>query len=288
MKVITGPKVTLIGHTIFKEHSTYKIPADGTGIERLGAFAAKGCYDSFGETGRACQENQREIIEHRHGSVLEHSYASLFLEGITRALTLELNRHRLFNISQRSTRYTKEEDSAIVLEPYYADIWNRYRCSLDESGKLVSPQFPYLWDGPNIKYPEGLWSENVPVDYRLLSKFIEQCDAAIGEYADQVEMLVRLNPNKLEGFALRKWARGKARNVLPHALETRGTWTMNFRAWRWFIEARSNRHAEPEIRRLAEHVLVVLKPLAPIYFEDFQLNAIVDNIPEYVPQHSKI
>jgi thymidylate synthase (FAD) len=101
-------------------------------------------------------------------------------------------------------------------------------------------------------------------------------------------MLMKLNPGKLKGFALRKWARGKARNILPHALETRGTWTMNFRAWRWFIEVRSGRHAEPEIRRLAEKVLSVLRPIAPTYFDDFHLTGIHDGIPEYAPTHSKI
>jgi len=281
MKVITSPTVTVVGQTVFSEHPMYKIPSDGTDVERLGAFSAKGCYDSFGENGRACIDNQREIIGHRHGSVLEHSYVSLFLEGITRALTLELNRHRLFNISQRSTRYTKEEDSAIVLEPFYANVWKKYR--MEWGADIETP----LSNGEDVF---SMWIENdkMPKDLKLLTNFLMSCSDSINEYAAQVATLMELNPEKKTGFDLRKWARGKARNVLPHALETRGTWTMNFRAWRWFIEARSNRHAEPEIRRLAEHVLAVLTPIAPTYFEDFHLNEIVDGIPEYVPQHSKV
>jgi len=200
---------------------------------------------------------------------------SLFLEGITRALTLELNRHRLFNISQRSTRYTKEEDSAIVLEPFYASIWNKHRLEWDSEDNC-------------LRRPGGEFRPQASIDLTLLTTFLYHCNDAIECYRRQVETLIELNPEKLEKFALRKWARGKARNVLPHALETRGTWTMNFRAWRWFIEARSNRHAEPEIRRLAEHVLAVLTPIAPTYFEDFYLSAIVDGIPEYVPQNSKV
>ena len=275
MKVITNPTVTVVGRTVFQEHPSYKIPADGTDIERLGAFAAKGCYDSYGEHGRACVDNQREIIGHRHGSVLEHSYASLFIEGVTRALTLELNRHRLFNISQRSTRYTKEEDSAIVLEPFYADIWHRYKLQWGNDDCLL--------------LPDGLGEpELFPNDLCLVVVFLQQCKNSVEEYAHQVKLLEELNPSRLEGFDLRKWARGKARNILPHALETRGTWTMNFRAWRWFIESRSNRHAEPEIRRLAEHVFVVLRPLAPTYFEDFNVTAIIDGIPEYAPANSKV
>lgn len=276
MKVITDSKVTIVGSTQFIPHPNYAIPADGMDAERLGAFAAKGCYDSFGDDGRPCIENQRQIIDHLHGSVLEHSYVSLFIEGVTRALTLELNRHRLFNISQRSTRYVKEEDSAIVLEPYYADIWNRYKLEWDtESDWLTVPE-------------QRTFTKEENPDLWMLFRFLDQCKSAILEYKTQTEILVALNPNKLTGFDLRKWARGKARNVLPHALETRGTWTMNHRAWRWFIEARSSRHAEPELRRLAEKVLVALNNIAPTYYEDFHLRGIVDNIPEYVPTHHKV
>ena len=284
MKVITNCSAEVVGQTIFEEHPTYKIPKDGTDAERLGAFSAKGCYDSFGEDGRSCIENQRQILEHAHGSVMEHSSVSIFIEGVTRALTLELNRHRPFSISQRSTRYTKEEDSAIVLEPYYANIWNRYTLGWDEDkNELIIPiQFRNMDPQAvpdQVAYPQELF---------LLMSFLNQCSRAVDEYSFQVELLMEMNPSKLEGFALRKWARGKARNILPHALETRGVWTMNFRAWRWFIEARSSRHAEPEIRRLAEKVLSILTPIAPTYFEDFQLTDIVDGIPEYVPTHHKV
>ena len=284
MKVITGCAVTIVGQTKFQEHPRYDIPTDGTDAERLGAFAAKGCYDSFGVDGRSCIANQRQIIEFAHGSVLEHSYVSLFIEGVTRALTLELNRHRLFNISQRSTRYTKEEDSAIVLEPFYSNIWNRYHLAWDEEGDTLI--IPKAYENVD---PQAISDEVVyPKDLFLLAMFLKQCSSAVNEYKRQVTILSELNPSKLDGFALRKWARGKARNVLPHALETRGTWTMNFRAWRWFIEARSSKHAEPEIRRLAELILSVLIPVAPTYFEDFHLSAICDDIPEYVPTHHKI
>ena len=141
MKVITNCAAAVVGSTVFHEHPIYKIPDDGTDAERLGAFAAKGCYASWGEDGRSCVANQKQILEHAHGSVLEHSSVSLFIEGITRALSLELNRHRPFSISQLSTRYVKEEDCAMVLEPFYADIWRRYGLSLNEkTNELIVPK----------------------------------------------------------------------------------------------------------------------------------------------------
>ena len=255
MKVITKPTVTVVAHTQFVPHPNYDIPPDGSEAERLGAFSAKGCYDSFSATGRANRENQREVISHGHGSVLEHATASLFIEGITRGLSLELNRHRHFSISQRSTRYVEEDDGAIVLDPYYAGLYEREDLTEAETALL----------------DEHLWTQTKSID----------------AYKAQVEKLMTMNPYKLEGFHLRKWARGKARNVLPHGLETRGTWTGNYRTWRHFIALRSHEAAEDEIRVLAGMVLCALQPLAPVYFEDFQLS-MARGIPSYAPTHVKV
>ena len=234
-----------------------------------------------------------------HGSVLEHSNFSVFVEGVTRALTLEFNRHRPFSISQRSTRYAKEEDSDIVLEPYYASIWDKYQLRYDsEINTVMMPETVAKRIGVPPQYDTSSyleWSEiaawkmtydNLELDL-VVSNVINSM-ADIAQYKKEVEMCMELNPNNYDGFDLRKWARGKARNKLPHSLETRGTWTGNVRAWRWFIELRSNRYAEPEIRRLAEKLYIALQPFAPIYWEDFHLDGIVDGIPEYVPEYHKV
>ena len=270
MKVILQPTVTVIGISQFIEHPVYKIPKDGTDAERLGAFAAKGCYDSFGEDGRANIINQTEVINHRHGSVLEHAHTTVFVEGVSRALTLESNRHRTFGISQRSTRYTKEEDASIVLEPYYARLYKKYGMQ------------------------NQVWNESEDVEngdereIELVSGVLQNAEADFAEYRKQVDTLCELNPLQLKGFDLRKWARGKARNLLPHSLETRVTYTGNYRAWRWFLEARSARGAEPEIRRLADSILIALRPLAPTYFQDFELISTYDDIPEWKPTNRKV
>lgn len=277
MKLITDCCVAVVGHTVFTDHPTYDIPDDGTDVERLGAFAAKGCYDSFSKEGRSCIANQKQIIQFAHGSVLEHSYVSLFVEGITRGLSLELNRHRTFGISQRSTRYTKEEDASLVLEPYYASLWLKHG--------LVWEDYKTVYRG---KVRENDFTSADHAELCLVESHVTHFKRSLDQYSREIEALEDLNPRQLSGMDLRKWARGKARNSIPHGLETRGTWTANFRAWRWFIEARSSRHAEAEIRRLADHVLQIIRPLAPTYFSDFQLKGVVDNIPEWVPLHSKV
>lgn len=70
----------------------------------------------------------------------------------------------------------------------------------------------------------------------------------------------------------RKKARQAARAVLPNMTETRIVMTGNFRAWRWFLKLRGNRHADEEIRQLALDIYVLLAALAPPVFSDFRLN----------------
>jgi thymidylate synthase (FAD) len=281
MKVILEPTVTLVAKQVFIEHPVYKIPADGNDAVKIGAFAAKGCYDSYGEDGRPNEANQRQVVEQMHGSVLEHITATLFLEGISRALSLESNRHRQNAISQRSTRYTEEGNSAIVLEPFYASLANKFK-------DCIELNVPYEDETIIVHKGNSSFLGNDDDEYWLYVHFLEAAERAIDIYESQVETLIHLNPLNLKGHDLRKWARGKARNILPHCLETRITYTGNLRAWRWFVESRSSRFAEPEIRRLADKVLTELRLHFTLYFEDFENVGNYDGIPEWVPKYHKV
>ena len=257
MRVITRPTVVLVGRTVFIPNPDRAIPPSVDDAASLCAYAGKGCYDSFGVKGRSCEENQIEIIKSGHGSVLEHFSVSLWVEGITRACSHEIVRHRAgFAYSQRSTRYTAEEDASIVLEPYFARIHERP-------------------------------SEFTAREHGMLAEHLAACKSAFAAYRSHVEDLMQSNPENLEGFALRKWARGKARNVLPNALETRMTITGNLRAWRHFVEMRSSRHAEPEIRRLAHRVFNILAQVAPVHFSDY-IPEVVRGIPEFTTPYTKV
>lgn len=266
MKIITHPTVTLVTKQVFLGHPKYDIPSDGSDAVKIGAFAAKGCYDSYGKSGRANEENQKSILDHRHGSVLEHIVYGVYIEGITRALSLESNRHRHLAVSQRSTRYTAEEDATIVLEPYYAKLYGKYKAELES----------------------GVLPPNAPSDLVLIFEHIQQQKNTFKQYVSEVNRLMELNPMGLKGFDLRKWARGKARNILSHSLETRIMYTGNVRAWRWFIESRTDKHAEPEIRRLANEVFNTLYIEAPLYFEDFHCVEVYDGIPVLATEKRKV
>ena len=290
MKVILEPKVTVVSKVNFLEHPEYKVPDDGDNFTRLGAFAAKGCYDSFGEEGRANKDNQLAILEYRHGSVLEHLNITLFIEGITRGCSLELNRHRMFSISQRSTRYVAEEEAAIVLEPYFAQLFRTYEPKFDDyDNRFRAASYSTadeLVKAQERKGDDPVWRQLC--DSRLLLQHLNSQCKSVFDYQDQVEDLMKMNPYELEKFDLRKWARGKARNLLPHGIETRGTYTSNVRGWRWFIEARSESNAETEIRSLANKVLLAVREVAPLYFEDFESWETDEDIPEWKPTYSKV
>lgn len=258
MKVITEPSVHVLSIPQFFPHPKYELPEFKIAADGLIAHAGKGCYDSYGRDGRSIADHIRGLISSRHGSVLEHANFSVFIEGVSRGLSHELVRHRAgFAFSQRSTRYTSEEEAAIVLDPLYSAIHKIPR-------EDRSPEASALLDG-----------------------FINGCSAAFAFYKEQLHLLPGIAPKYLTGTDLRKWCRGKARQLLPHALETRLTVTGNLRAWRHFFEQRSHGSAEPEIRRLAEFLMAALVPHFGVAISDYK-TFLIDGIPEFNTDYRKV
>lgn len=91
------------------------------GPEVVVAAAGRGCYSARSSHEIYCDidgdeeriEKQLEII---HGSCLEHASFTFSIEGLSRACTHQLVRHRLASFSQQSQRYTKVSDRE-VYEP---------------------------------------------------------------------------------------------------------------------------------------------------------------------------
>lgn len=94
-------KVELLSHTDNPEET----------IER----AARICYDS-----KAGDEEKRKkflsgLIKSGHTATIEHASATFEISGVSRALTHELVRHRLFSFCQRSQRYCNEDGFETVV-----------------------------------------------------------------------------------------------------------------------------------------------------------------------------
>lgn len=238
MMIIDKPRIHVLSTPSWHPHPRYELPFHHIPGENIIATSGKVCYDSYGIDGNPVAKHIRNLMDSGHHSVIEHVHIGLFIEGISRGCSHEIVRHRMFNYSQRSTRYTAEDDAAIVLDPFYAAIYMRSKAQCGKSETL------------------------------LLNGFIQQAESAFAAYRDQLVHLEQLAPDGLSKRDLRKWCRGKARQLLPHALETRMVMTGNLRAWRHFLLMRTAAGAEAEIRRLAHMIFIALEPLAPEVFAD--------------------
>jgi thymidylate synthase (FAD) len=140
MYIFREPKITLLARQEYlgAQHvqwqSDTEIPA-----QTVAEFAGRLCYLSFGPDaglegghklipGRTTNtEYLANILRTRHGSVLEHAVWTVLIEGVSRALTHELVRHRHFSYSQLSQRYVDESEVAFVLPPEIAPESEAYR-----------------------------------------------------------------------------------------------------------------------------------------------------------------
>lgn len=82
--------------------------------DKLCMRAGQVCYDSAGKSSRTVQEYMANILEKRHGSIMEHASITFLIGGVSRNLTHELIRHRHLSFSERSQRYCKEAMGIVV------------------------------------------------------------------------------------------------------------------------------------------------------------------------------
>lgn len=168
MYIFREPKVTLLARQQFlgAPHIQWESDTDVPG-QALAEFAGRLCYLSFGpdaglEGGHrliAGRTSNREYLDNilkvRHGSVIEHAAWTFLFEGVSRALTHELVRHRHLSFSQLSQRYVDESDVAFVLPPEIQegtdayDVWHR-SCerTLDEYRTLLAHVETQVQDEP--------------------------------------------------------------------------------------------------------------------------------------------
>ena len=129
---IIDPKVTLLARTeLMGSYDPLTDTGELAGMEfdgitthndGLAEFAGRSCYQSFHKPNEYTRQNKdylANIIRQGHGSVLEHASATFYIEGVSRALTHELIRHRHLSYSQLSQRFVDEGRRAIVAPPAF-------------------------------------------------------------------------------------------------------------------------------------------------------------------------
>lgn len=270
VKLIWQPEVYLVscpavhspGVTAFlKAHNVAEWTSDAeTPGDFLPEMAGRLCYMSYQSPRPGGNKAYlKNILDVGHLSVVEHSNFGFVFAGVSRSLTHELVRHRAgLSYSQLSQRYVDESDVAFVIPPafhasaHYASGTPRRFASVEE-----------LIEATEIREPFYLWWD--------------ACSFALGLYGDLLHRLeADQSAGPLPSTERRKWARQTARSVLPNCTETKIFVTGNLRAWRHFLELRTSRHAEVEIRRLANIVYPILLQEAPHAMSGYQKTDLKD------------
>lgn len=60
----------------------------------------------------------------------------------------------------------------------------------------------------------------------------------------------------------------EARSILPNSLKTELVMTANIREWRHFLKLRCSEAAHPQMRELAQKLLILLRESTPVLFDD--------------------
>ncbi len=144
MQIFREPRITLLARQQFlgAPHIRWQSDTD-VPAQALAEFAGRLCYLSFGPdagfegghkliAGRTSNTDYlANVLGVKHGSVVEHAVWTFLFEGVSRALTHELVRHRHLSYSQLSQRYVDESEVAFVLPPEIRegtpafDVWER-------------------------------------------------------------------------------------------------------------------------------------------------------------------
>lgn len=80
---------------------------------------------------KAEEEFVRKVVASGHESPLEHVKFTFAVQGVSRALTHQLVRHRLASYSQQSQRYVKEKDFDYIVPPSVERNPNAQKLFLD-------------------------------------------------------------------------------------------------------------------------------------------------------------
>ncbi len=106
--------------------------------EELIAASARICYASEPKTKEANVKLLRNLREWGHMSTFEHASATFLIEGVSRACTHQLVRHRIASYSQQSQRYVNEEGFEYVTPPTVSQdpkAKKRFDAAVDEARK---------------------------------------------------------------------------------------------------------------------------------------------------------
>lgn len=219
-------KVTLIAHTPEPEKAV--------------ACAAKLCYANAeiddlynGLTQEKAADFVEMLASYGHESPIEHVSFTFGIDGISRACSHQLVRHRLASYSQQSQRYVDMDNFSYVTPP---EIMADEKCFMqyNQAMEQCLKSYQALTKSLASSYVNG---------------FIK---SGLSEKAAMVEA--------------QKKAQEDARFVLPNACETKIIVTMNARSLVHFFSVRCCNRAQWEIKAVADEMLKLVVAVAPTLF----------------------
>ena len=254
-----------------------KLISHTANIEEVVSMAAKLCYSPVGVdeiqedlTPEKVEKFLNMLISIGHESPLEHASFTFAVEGISRACSHQIVRHRIASYSQQSQRYVKLDQFEYIVPPSIEAIPEAkelYIKAMEQDQKIYDDLVDLLIT-EQIKNSE-YWDEYV--SYEKMAK--EQ-----NQVTDPISYM--LGCYKSEYRKYEKKAIEDARYVFPNACETKLVFTMNTRTLYNFLHHRCCERAQWEIREVAIAMLKELKKVAPILFKNSGPNCVSGGCPE--------
>lgn len=227
-------KVVLLNHTPDPERSI--------------ALAARLCYSpkspadlSNTMTDQEVDRVLNTIIGQGHGSALEHASFTFGIEGVSRACTHQLVRHRLASYNQQSQRYVDETKCFAYVMP---------QSITDSDYEYINP----------FADEDGYFR-----DISLEQAYVNFMNDVYDFYQ---EMIYAGIPKE------------DARYILPNAVCSNIVVTMNVRELLHFFNLRTCNRAQWEIREVAERMLKLCKDVSPKLFENAGPACMTGSCPE--------
>jgi len=112
--------------------------------------AGRTCYQSEAKEGHKVGTLIKALVKSGHHSVLEHAYATVRYNGVSRAMTHQLVRHRLMAISQQSQRYVNEAQFDYVVPDAIKEMGETYIADFDEHMMKIQGMYNY-WKSVGLK-----------------------------------------------------------------------------------------------------------------------------------------
>lgn len=247
-----APKVTLLTYTPMPQQAV--------------AMAAKLCYSPSdiesirdGLTEEKTSSFVKMLSGLGHASPVEHASFTFGIEGISRACSHQIVRHRIASYSQQSQRYVDGDKFDYVTPP-----------AIENNGEALKI-YEDVIDAQRKAYSK--------IRDCLTASYIREYDSSLNGTDEQViEQFRQKDKTRLSSFVKR--ANEDARFILPNACTTKMVMTMNTRSlWNFFAHRCCNR-AQWEIRSVAEQMLLLCREVAPDLFEQCGPPCLFGNCPE--------